>query len=354
LTGDPDRLFFGAVTTEGTSITPLAVAKPIRAEKFLELVAPKLALVEEHLRKSFRSSDVKTIRDVGAHILGGGGKRLRPVLLLISSQMVGYRGDKDVVFATVVELIHTATLVHDDIIDEAPVRRGRTSINYLWGNQLTVLIGDLLYTYAMNMAVAEGNLEVLRLLLRATVKMTEGEIIGLEQNGRADLTLDQYFDILGRKTAALFGASCSIPAHLNNDVPEVLGQSLYDYGYNLGMCFQIIDDLLDFTSSTEILGKPALSDLKEGKLTLPLLLALPHATAPERRIIESVALEHSFGKTKPPEVVAIVNKYDALDRTREFAREYSDRARAALEPFPSSPAREALDFALDFVLSRDR
>lgn len=338
--------------TEGFGISHVTEEQPIRAEKFLELVAPKLALVEEELRRSF-TSDIETIRAVGAHILDGGGKRLRPVLLLLSSQLVGYRGEKDVLFATVVELIHTASLVHDDIIDEAAVRRGRTSINFLWGNQLTVLVGDLLYTGSMNMALAEGNLDILKMLSTVTLRMTEGEIIGLEQNGRADLSLERYFDILGRKTGGLFGASCRIPAYLV-DAPDPVGEALFDYGFNLGICFQIVDDVLDFTSSTEVLGKPALSDLKEGKLTLPLLLSLPHATEAERRIIEKVASEHSFGKTRPPEVVAIVKKYGALDRTREMAIEYADRARSALNGFGPSSARDALEFALDFVISRDR
>ena len=187
--------------------------QPIRAEKFLELVAPKLALVEEQLRANF-ASDIETIRAVGAHLVDGGGKRLRPILLLLSSELVDYKGDKDVLFATVVELIHTASLVHDDIIDEAAVRCGRRSVNSLWGNQLTVLIGDLLYAQSMDMALKEGNLEILRLLLGVTIRMTEGEIIGLERNGRADLTIDEYFEVLGRKTAALFGPSCRIRAML--------------------------------------------------------------------------------------------------------------------------------------------
>ena len=321
------------------------------AEHFLPLVAPKLELVEEELRRTFRSS-IRTINEVGAHMLEGGGKRLRPALLLLVADMLGYRGQKDVSYATIVELIHTATLVHDDIIDEAAIRRGRTSINYRWGNHLTVLIGDLLYTKAMDRALEEGSLEILQLLSSVTLRMTEGEILGLEQNGRADLSLDEYFEIVGRKTAALFGASCSIPAYLVES-PEGWSKALFDYGFNLGVCFQLIDDLLDYTSSSEVLGKPALSDLKEGKLTLPLILALPKASEAEKTIIQRVAADHSFGKTKPPEVLAIVEKYDALEQSREIAREYAARAGAALMGLPDSPSRQALEFALDFVISRN-
>jgi len=322
-----------------------------RAERLVDLVTPKLSLVEEELRRNFQSQ-IQTIHDVGEHILGGGGKRLRPALLLLVSKMLRYDGYRDVVYGAVIEFIHTATLVHDDIIDEAAIRRGRTSINYRWGNNLTVLVGDYLYTHSMNMALAEGNLDVLRLLSNVTIRMIEGEILGLETNGRAEITRDDYFEIVGRKTAALFGACCRIPAYLV-EMPESSATSLFNYGFNLGVCFQLIDDLLDFTSSTEVLGKPALSDLKEGKVTLPLLLALPRANDSERAMIARVAETKSFDGD-PGEILRLVQKYDGLDETRAIARDYAARARAALTPFADSPAKEALETALDFVLDRDR
>ena len=322
------------------------------AERLLDLLGPKLELVEEELRRNFQSR-ITTIHDVGEHILGGGGKRLRPALLLLVSQMLKYDGYRDVVYAAVVEFIHTATLIHDDIIDEADVRRGRTSVNYGWGNNLTVLVGDYIFMHSMAMALAEGNLEILRLLSDATIKMIEGEILGTEHNGRTDLTVEDYFDIVGRKTAALFGATCRIPGYFT-DLPESSAAALQTYGYNLGVCFQIIDDLLDFTSSTEVLGKPALSDLKEGKVTLPLILAMPRATPREREIITGVATAKSFDGVDPAEILGIVNRYGTLEKTRETARDYANRARTALAPFADSPAKEALELALDFVLERDR
>ncbi len=323
-----------------------------RAERLIDLIAPKLQEVEEELRRNFQSP-IRTLHDVGEHILGGGGKRLRPALLLLVSRMLRYEGRQDVVYGAVIEFIHTATLVHDDIIDEAAIRRGRTSINFRWGNNLTVLVGDYLYTHSMNLALAEGNLEILRLLSNVTIRMIEGEIVGLEQNGRADLSIDDYFEVVGRKTASLFGACCRIPAYLV-DLSERQASALFDYGFNLGVCFQLIDDLLDFTSSTEVLGKPALSDLKEGKLTLPLLLAMPRATKAEREKIARVAMTKSLDEVSPAEIIDIVHHYDALDESRAIARDYAMRARTALEQFPDSPAKEALDLALDFVLERDR
>ncbi|HEV7921566.1 MAG TPA: polyprenyl synthetase family protein [Thermoanaerobaculia bacterium] len=323
-----------------------------RAERLLEPIAPKLVLVEEELRRNFQSK-IRTISDVGEHILLGGGKRLRPALLLLVAKMLRYEGYRDVIYGAVIEFIHTATLVHDDIIDEAAIRRGRTSINYRWGNHLTVLVGDYLYTHSMNLALAEGNLDVLRLLSNVTIRMIEGEILGLEQNGRADLSVDDYFEIVGRKTAALFGACCRIPAYLM-DTNETTAAALQTYGYNLGVCFQLIDDLLDFTSSTEVLGKPALSDLKEGKLTLPLILAMPRATPRERDLVTRIADTKSFDGIDPAEISEIVRKYDALDETRAIARDYATRARTALDAFSSSSAKETLELALDFVLERDR
>ena len=322
------------------------------AERLIDLIAPKLELVEEELRQNFRSK-ISTIQDVGEHILGGGGKRLRPALLLLVSRMLRYEGHRDVIYGAVVEFIHTATLVHDDIIDEADVRRGRTSVNYGWGNNLTVLVGDYIFMHSMHMALGEGNLDVLRLLSDATIKMIEGEILGTEQNGKVDLTAEDYFEIVYRKTAALFGATCRIPAFLV-DLPEASAASLFNYGFNLGVCFQLIDDLLDFTSTTEVLGKPALSDLKEGKTTLPLILAMPRATDREREIIARVASRKSLDESDAHEILAIVDRYDTVEQTRGIARDYAARARAALQPFPPSEAREALEMALDFVMDREK
>lgn len=321
-------------------------------EQFLDLVAPKLLLVEAELRSNF-TSDIRTIREVADHILEGGGKRLRPTLLLLVSQLLGYQGRKDITFAAVVEFIHTATLVHDDIIDDSAVRRGKTSINYKWGNHHTVLIGDFLYTHAMRMALEMGDLEIVKLLCAATIQMTEGEILGLENKGRANLTKEEYFDLIGRKTAALFGASARVPAMLVG-ASEEEQQALHDYGFNLGLSFQLVDDLLDFTSSAETLGKPVLADLKDGKMTLPLILSMPDATEAERAKVETVVRDGSFDSVAPEEIIEIVTRYDGLVRTLAIARDYADRCRSLLDSYPEGPARNALEYAVDFVVQRDR
>jgi octaprenyl-diphosphate synthase len=337
------------VSTPGTRVPPPG-AGSLRPEQFLDLIAPKLERVEAELRRQF-TSPVRTIREVGDHILDGGGKRLRPALLLLVSDMLGYEGEFDITLAGVVEMIHTASLVHDDIIDDAEVRRGKTSINYRWGNYLTVLVGDYLYVRALDTALEARSLEILKTLSSATIRMTEGEILGFELNGRPDLTRDDYFDVIERKTAAMFGAACRIPGLLVQHPSE---ERLEEYGRNLGICFQLIDDVLDYTSSTAVLGKPVLSDLREGKITLPLILARPRATEAERRLIDRVVTDKDFGSTDPQELVAIANRYDAIEETRDIAREYAARAREALSPFPATPSRQALEFALDFVLSRER
>ncbi|HUP66306.1 MAG TPA: polyprenyl synthetase family protein [Thermoanaerobaculia bacterium] len=337
------------MSTPGTSI-PQPPAGSLRPEQFLDLIAPKLLQVERELRHYFESP-VRTIEEVGAHILDGGGKRLRPALLLLTSKMLGYEGDLDVKIGAVVEMIHTATLIHDDIIDDAEVRRGKTSINYRWGNHLTVLVGDYLYVRALDTALEARSLEILKTLSTATIRMTEGEILALELNGRPDLSREAYFDVIERKTAALFGAACRIPGYL---VAHPDGDRLIEYGRNLGVCFQLIDDVLDYTSSTAVLGKPALSDLREGKITLPLILARPRASDVERRLIDRVVMEKSLGPEDPGELVAIANRYDAIEETRDIARDFAARASAALRPFPASEARHALEYALEFVMARER
>ena len=329
-----------------------APAVPVAASpgRFVELIAPKLAQVEELFRREL-DADVPFIHRAGKYISQGGGKRVRPALLLLSARLLGHDGQEEVTYAAVVELIHTATLIHDDVIDHASLRRGQTTLNGLWGNNLTVLLGDWIYTKAMQMALAHGKVEIIQRLCAATLKMTEGELMAFERLGALDLTRDEYFDIIDRKTAHLFAASCSIPALIAPQRPEA-GAVLGRFGRALGVCFQLVDDLLDFTARESELGKPVLSDLKEGKLTLPLILLLPRVAANRRRWVEMVLEDRSFERVAPQQILDLVQEEGTLQEVSEMAERYAGLAKQELAFFPPGDARDALEFAPDFVLHR--
>lgn len=314
------------------------------------LVADKLRQVEEECRRNLRS-DVGAVDELGRYLAEGGGKRVRPILLLLSAQMCGYRGDRDVLFASVFEFIHTATLVHDDVIDQAPVRRGRGTMNARWGNGLTVLLGDYLYIKSMNMALEADDIRIIRILAQITLKMIEGEIVSDRCRGRIRMTEKEHLEIIQRKTAWLFSGCGRVAGVLSGVSPEKV-EALAEYGMNLGMAFQVIDDLLDFTADTRTLGKPVASDLKEGTLTLPLIYLLQAADPAEREMVQTVLDEGDFLTVKPEEIVELLRRRRTLERTRDVALAYARRASQALEVFDPSPAREALRSLPDFVLSR--
>jgi len=318
-----------------------------------DLIADKLAEVEEELLVHFRSP-IPTIDRIGGHLALGGGKRIRPALLLLSARLLGYEetGRKDVRYATVVEFIHTATLVHDDVIDEARLRRGRTSANARWGNNLTVLFGDYLYTKSMGIALDEGDLTILKVLSDTTLSMIEGEIIGTEKNGSLNVTREEALDIIRRKTADLFSAACRLPAHFAPRGDLVAAERLAEYGRCLGVAFQLIDDLLDYTGSVEATGKPVLNDLREGKVTMPLLLALPCASAAERESVARVMREREFGSVTASEILSIAERHGGLAETRALARDYAAAARVALGSFPESDARDGLVLATESAIER--
>ncbi len=320
------------------------------AARFLGLIADELSATDELFRQELRS-DVPFIDQAGEYIFAGGGKRVRPALLLLSAQLLGHDDEEPITYAAVVELIHTATLIHDDIIDHATLRRSQPTLNHLWGNSRTVLLGDWLYTTAMEMALRHDNLEVVRALCAATSRMTEGELMALERLGRTDLTVDEYFGIIDRKTAHLFAAACTIPS-LIRPANHAGGEALAEYGEKLGVCFQLVDDLLDFTARESELGKPVLSDLKEGKLTLPLILLLPRLDRGHRQAIEHVLEDGDFGRTSREEILELVSSAGTIEEVSLLASEYAQEARAALSRFPPSAAREALESAPDFVLRR--
>jgi octaprenyl-diphosphate synthase len=316
----------------------------------LGLVEGKLKQVEAELASRTRSA-VPTIALIGDYLVAGGGKRIRPALLLLCARVLGYVGRLDVLYATVIELIHTATLVHDDIIDSAETRRGRASVNNRWGNELTVLFGDHLYMKAIGIALDEGDLRILKLLSDITQAMTEGEIIGAERRGSIDISLDDYLDIVRRKTALLFGASCRIPSYLL-EAGDDHAEDLWDYGLALGVAFQLQDDLLDYTATEKDLGKPVLSDLREGKLTLPLILSLPKVTRAERKLIETVVREKGFDSVPAEKLLETVDRTGALVEAREMIVRYGDDATRAAMRLPAEEARDGLLLAAQYAASR--
>ena len=327
-----------------------AGTRPAQASRFVELVADKLVATEAVFRHHL-GSDVPFIEKAGRYIAEGGGKRVRPALLLLAARLLGHDGEEAITYAAVVEFIHTATLIHDDVIDHAALRRGQTTLNDLWGNNLTVLLGDWIYTKAMQMALSHGQVEVIQRLCNATLKMTEGELLAFQRLGDPGLSIEEYFDIIDRKTAHLFAAAASIPSLIPPHRPEA-GQVLSRYGRSLGLCFQLVDDLLDFTARESELGKPVLSDLKEGKLTLPLILLLPRVQAAQRRRIERVLEDRGFERVAPQEILDLVRAEGTIEEVTAMAEEYAAAAKRELEFFPPSDAREALEFAPDFVLHR--
>jgi octaprenyl-diphosphate synthase len=316
----------------------------------LSLIEGKLKDVEKVLEERARST-VPTISVIVDYLVEGGGKRIRPALLLLGARLLGYEGKRDVLYGAVIEYIHTATLVHDDVIDAAETRRGRASVNSRWGNELTVLFGDYLYMKAMDIALEEGDLRVLKLLSDVTVGMTEGEILGSEKRGRLDIGLETYLEIIHRKTALLFGAACKIPSFLV-PVEPAIQNALWNFGISLGKAFQIQDDLLDFTASERDLGKPVLSDLREGKLTLPLLLAMPELSRAERKLLEHVVSENGFVSVPASDILELVTRHGALDKARGMLERYADEAREWALRLPDHEARNALILAAEYSARR--
>jgi octaprenyl-diphosphate synthase len=298
------------------------------------------------------NSAIEPVAEISRYLLGGGGKRLRPALLLLSAGYAGYRGGAAIRLGAVVELIHSATLIHDDVIDGANTRRGRPSANSRWGNHRSVLAGDWLYMQSFQMALAERNFKILDVLIELTQNMVEGELLQLAKLGRMDLTEQDAVELAERKTACLFAGCARLGAVLGN-LDEAGEQAMADYGRYAGLAFQLVDDLLDFTASPEQLGKPVLSDLKEGKVTLPLIYALESDGAAGRRLVSTVLEEKGFESVRPEQITALVHESGALERTRAAAYDFAARAKACLNGNAGSDFGRALRTVPDFILERD-
>ncbi len=315
------------------------------------LLADDLKRVEKAIGTDTICS-VEAVTAISHHLQKSGGKRLRPALLLLASGACGYSGDAAIRLGAVVEIIHTATLVHDDVIDEADVRRGKPSINLRWGNQTSVLAGDWLYMQAFNLALRERNFYVLDLLIELTQMMVEGELMQLEWLGRLDVTEDEHLSLVHRKTAYLFSVCARLGAILAGADPKD-EQRLGDYGWNLGMAFQLADDLLDFTASERVLGKPVGSDLREGKVTLSMILALKQCTPAERESVRRVITEQSYDAAPFRSVLGLLEKYGTIERVRVRALDYIENATAQLVSLPESNYKRALYSVTEWVVDRE-
>jgi octaprenyl-diphosphate synthase len=292
------------------------------------------------------------VAEISRYLLEGGGKRLRPALLLLSAGYAGYRGGSAIRLGAVVELIHSATLIHDDVIDGANTRRGRPSANSRWGNHRSVLAGDWLYMQSFQMALTERNFKILDVLIELTQNMVEGELLQLAKLGRMDLTEQDAVELAARKTACLFAGCARLGAVLGN-LDDAGEQAMADYGHYAGLAFQLVDDVLDFTASPEKLGKPVLSDLKEGKVTLPLIFAMDNGHSEGRRLVAKVLEEGGFTSVRPEQITALVRDSGALDRARQLAGDYAARAKACLNGSATGDFGRALLAVPDFILDRD-
>ncbi len=320
------------------------------AKEVFELLRDELAAIEREFGRD-TVSNVRVITDIGEYLRGGGGKRIRPALLLLSSRLFGKNGRSAIRLGAVVEIIHTATLVHDDIIDEAETRRGRAAANTQWGNSKCVLAGDWLYMQAFKIAVQERNFRVLDVLIDLTQQMVEGELLQLEKLGRC-VSLDEYFDLIYRKTACLFSVCMRLGAIIGGATEEQ-EEKLAQYGHAAVMAFQIVDDVLDLTASEEVLGKPVGSDLREGKATMAVIHALERCTPAERALIETVLRERAFKNVTPTQVLDILTRYGSVEAALARANEYAATARDALAGFPDSEIRRALLWIPEFVVERN-
>ncbi|GAB4301890.1 MAG: polyprenyl synthetase family protein [Desulfuromonadia bacterium] len=319
-------------------------------QKALTLIGDDLRRVEEQFKKDLESN-VPLIRKVGEYVLSSGGKRIRPALLILSSRLCGYEGEGHIPLASVVEFIHTATLLHDDVVDEATLRRGLASANTIWGNSASVLVGDFLFSKSFSLMVEHGSLRVLKALSDATTIIAEGEVLQLLCTSDMTMTEERYIQVVTCKTAVLLSAACRVGAILG-EVDPSREDALAFFGMNLGIAFQIVDDTLDYVAREEEFGKSIGHDLQEGKLTLPLIHALSSCSEQERELVSSVIVKDELADEDFRAVFSIVEGHGGIDYSLARARDYVSRARESLHRFPDSPVREALLELSDYVVTR--
>lgn len=331
---------------------PINSLEQVLKERVARLVGDDLTAVEDEIRREI-SSPVALIGAMGGYIANAGGKRLRPMLLLLAARLAGYDGPRGVRLACVVELLHTATLIHDDVVDQAPLRRGRASANAQWGDDASVLVGDHLYAKSFAMLVRDADGAVLETLARATVSMTEAEVFQLERKRLGMTTETDYVRIITQKTASFMSACCRIGALLGR-LPDEQVDALTRYGLELGIAFQISDDALDFVADQDRLGKAIGADVREGKRTLPLIATLERATVADADRVRALLSRRTLPPDEIESIRRLVVEHDGAGYALERARVHAKTAKAELEAFPPSDERETLALIADFVVERDR
>ncbi|GAB6082308.1 polyprenyl synthetase family protein [Desulfuromonas carbonis] len=319
-------------------------------DKVLAQLKDDLQRVEAQFKIDL-TSDVVLIRKVGEYVLASGGKRIRPILLLLCARLAGYRGDAHIGLASVVEFIHTATLLHDDVVDSAVLRRGNASANSVWGNEASVLVGDFLFAKSFSLMVRGGSLAVLQALSDATTQMAEGEVQQLISTCDLDIDEASYLNVIENKTAILISAACRVGGILGNLEPQQ-EEALAAYGMDLGIAFQLMDDALDYVADQDEFGKAKGHDLAEGKMTLPLIHALRQCTPAERQEVAVIVEAEDLDDVALTRVTALIERYQGIEYTRRRAADMVARAKSHLAAFASGQERDALETVADYVLSR--
>jgi octaprenyl-diphosphate synthase len=327
------------------------LGQALSAREIFDLIQEELEEVERKITLESVAS-VDAVTAIGQYLQSSGGKRLRPSLVLLSAKLAGNAGPTAIQLGAVVEMIHAATLVHDDVIDAAQTRRGRPSTNIKWGNHTCVLAGDWLYMQAFQVALRERNFRILDLLIGLTQMMVEGELLQLERIGRIDISEADCMELVDRKTACLFSVCAQLGSLAGGSETQVQ-ERLGEYAWNLGMAFQLVDDVLDFTAREKTLGKPVGGDLREGKVTLPLVYALECASAEERRLVEAILAQRSYEQVPFSRILALLEKYRGIDRVKERAQAFTDKAKQIIGEFPESAYQRALMTVTELVTERD-
>jgi len=320
-------------------------------QEVLGLYEPELRIIEDRLKDLFKSN-VSPIPLIGKYLIDSGGKRLRPLFLILSAEIAGYVGDARPTLAGIIESIHTASLLHDDVVDGAEIRRGKSPAHSIWGNQVVILVGDFLYSNALRLAVMQKNQRIMETLSEATTRMTEGEILQLTKTGDPDITEGEYIDIISAKTGVLISAACRIGAILGS-LPEDMENALARFGLKTGIAFQMADDILDYMADEGELGKRLGKDLKEGKITLPLIYLLKAASDTEVENVKEI-IKDGFAKGGLKRILKLFRKYDATELSFKKAQHIIADAKTELAIFSDSPAKEALFTIADYTLLRGK